>query len=474
MKKFVMLTMAVALIAFFAMPKGASAAAPQMIFKGDYQVVGIASDNVSDRNKDSNDHAAYVEQRFRLTHIAAMENVKGVFGIEVGWDEWGKSYTDNGVGTTYNQGGDNGVIADTPSTNIEVRMAYIEFNVPGMPLTVTAGKFFTWDHSMAIFAGAIAAPPALRFDYKIADGANLALWWAKMAEGTVSTNTLRGNGDADSDIYCLEFSQKTKAYDLGVYGIYNRDHRENDVSAASTGTTTTALTSKDDIYWAGVWAGFMAGPAKLGVDAIYSFGKKDRSYTGQADQDYSGYYLKVDGSVNLGGPTLNFLSVYASGDNDSSDNKIKNFAYADSNARYPSLGALLPGQGPNLLYWGNGIATEEYAQVLLPPSGYSAYEGGYSLGRWFTMVGATVPVDKLKLVAKYWYLQTAEKFPTASNYRNKNIGHEVDLEAHYQMTPNLTLSVEGDYLFAGDYFKTSSSMEPDNAWKAAWAIKLVF
>jgi len=85
-----------------------------------------------------------------------------------------------------------------------------------------------------------------------------------------------------------------------------------------------------------------------------------------------------------------------------------------------------------------------------------------------------MPVDKLKLVAKYWYLQTAEKFPAASNYRNKNMGHEVDLEAHYQMTPNLTTSVEGDYLFAGDYFKTLSTMEPDNAWKVAWAIKLVF
>ena len=473
MKKFVMLTMAVALIAFFAMPKGASAAAPQMIFKGDYQVVGIMSDNVYDRNDDSSDNAAYVEQRFRLTNIAAMENVKGVFGIEVGWDEWGKSYTANGIGTTtYPAGdpGDTGISGDTKATNIEVRFAYIEFNVPGMPLSVTAGKQALFTHNHAILTGA-AECPGLKFNYKIADGANLSLWWAKLAEGTVSSATLRGNGDADSDMYTLEYSQKTQAYDLGIYGVWNRDHRESNVASPPVAVTTQLY--NDDIYWAGVWAGFMAGPAKLGVDAIYSFGKRDRSYTGQTDLDYSGYYLKVNGSVNLGGPTLDFMSVYASGDNDNTDNKLNHFAYADAPARYPGLGLLTP--GPNLLYWGNGIAPEEYAQICIPTAGYSAYDSGSVLGRWFTMLGATVPVDnKLKLVAKYWYLQTAEKFPTASNYRNKNIGHEVDLEAHYQMTPNLTTSVEGDYLFAGDYFKTLSTMEPDNAWKVAWAIKLVF
>jgi hypothetical protein len=398
-----------------------------------------------------------------------MENVKGVIGIEIGWDEWGKSYSYQGVGTTLGQGGDTGVIADTPSTNMEVRMAYIEFNVPGMPLTVTAGKMFTWDHSMAIFAGAVAASPAIRFDYKVADGANLAFWWAKMAEGTVNSTSLRGNGDADMDIYTLEFSQKTKAYDYGVYGVYSGDHREFDANATGG---TTAMTFKDDIYWVGAWTGFMAGPVKLGVDAIYSFGKRDYYSASTTDQDYSGYYVKLNGSMNLGGPMLDFMSVYASGDNDSTDNKLNHFAYADANARYPSLGLMVP--GPNLLYWGNGIAVEEYSQVCLPTAGYSAYDSGSVLGRWFTMLGATVPVDKLKFVAKYWYLQTAEKFPTASSYRNKNIGHEVDLEAHYQMTPNLTVSVEGDYLFAGDYFKTSSTMDPDNAWKLAWAIKVVF
>jgi hypothetical protein len=470
MKKFVMLTMAVALAVFFAMPKGAYAAA-NIIFSGDYQVVGIMSDNVSDRNSDSSDSAAYVEQRFRLNHIAAMENVKGVIGIEIGWDEWGKSYSDNGVGGISNQDGDNGVIADTNATNIEVRMAYMEFNVPGMPLKVTAGRFFTFDHTMAIFAGGIAASPALRFDYKIDDGTNLALWWTKLAEGNLSNNTLRGNSDSDSDIYFLELSKKTQAYDFGVYGAYGRDHRETDVNAPVTGTTTTALTYKDDIYWTGLWAGFKAGPVKLGVDAIYSFGTRDRSYTGQSDIDYSGYYLRANGSMNLGGVILDVMSTYTSGDNDSSDDEFNHFAYLDSNARYPSLSALYP--SPNLLYWGNGIAVEEYAQILLPASGYSSYDGGYSLGRWFTMVGATIPVDKLKFIAKYWYLQTAEEFPTALNYRDKNMGHEIDLEAHYQLTPNLTVAVEGDYLIAGDYFN-SSSKEADNAWKAAWSIKLVF
>ena len=485
MKKFVMLTMAVALIAFFAMPKGASAVAPQMIFKGDYQVVGIMSDNVSDRNDDVSDGAAYVEQRFRLTHIAAMPNVKGIIGIEIGWDEWGKSYSYNGVGSQssinmFKDPGDTGVIADTNSTNIEVRMAYIDFNVPGMPLSVSAGKQFLFTHNHAIITAA-AATPGIKFDYKIAEGSKLSLWWTKLAENVVSDGNLRGNGDKDNDAYCLEFSQKTQAYDLGVYGAYNRDRRETGITPLAVGTSPQLY--QDDIYWAGLWAGFKAGPVKLGVDAIYSFGKRDRSYTGQTDLDYSGYYLRADASMNLGGPTLDFLSVYASGDNDSTDDKIKNFAYVDGNYRFPALGLLA--SGPNLLYWGNGIAPEEFAQICLPTSGWDNYDGtdnngnSYSLGRWFTMLGATMPVDKLKLVAKYWYLQTAATIPsiTRTNYYrsgSKNMGHEVDLEAHYQLTPNLTVSAEGDYLIAGEYFNPSATKDADNAWKVAWAIKLVF
>ncbi|MFH1624759.1 MAG: hypothetical protein ABID54_06345, partial [Pseudomonadota bacterium] len=77
MKKFLIVTLAVTLIAFFAMPRGAFAQA-KMIFTGDYWVVGVASDNVMDRNDDTGDKDAYVTQRFRLTTIAATENVKGV------------------------------------------------------------------------------------------------------------------------------------------------------------------------------------------------------------------------------------------------------------------------------------------------------------------------------------------------------------------------------------------------------------
>ncbi|MEW6616360.1 MAG: hypothetical protein AB1401_12970 [Thermodesulfobacteriota bacterium] len=473
MKKFVMLTMAVALIAFFAMPKGAYAAA-NIIFSGDYQVVGIASNNVSDRNSDTDDGAAFVEQRFRLTQIAAVENVKGVLGIEIGWDEWGKSYDPNsgGVGSIINQGGDSGMTWDTPATNMEVRIAYIDFNVPGTPLNVVAGKQFLLTHNQAILSAA-STSPGLKFDYKIADGSKLSLWWTKISEGNLSNNTLRGNGDSDSDMYCLEFSQKTQAFEVGVYGVYNRDHRETLVSAASTATSTSQQLYNDDIYWAGLWTGFNAGPVKLGIDAIYSFGK--RAYqaipAGQTDYDYSGYYLRADASMNMGAFILDFMSVYASGDNDSTDDKMKNFAYANANSRYPATGLLLP--GPNLLYWGNGVGVEEYAQICLPVSGYSAYDGGYSLGRWFTMVGATIPVDKLKFIAKYWYLQTAAGFPSTITYRDKDMGHEFDLEAHYQLTPNLTVAVEGDYLFAGKYFD-SSTKTADNAWKMAWNIKLVF
>ncbi|MFH2011321.1 MAG: hypothetical protein ABIJ37_07245, partial [Pseudomonadota bacterium] len=92
---------------------------------------------------------------------------------------------------------------------------------------------------------------------------------------------------------------------------------------------------------------------------------------------------------------------------------------------------------------------------------------------WLTMLGASYPIDKWTVIGKYWYMQTAQDFPSSVMYRSKEIGHEIDFELHYAVNANLELAVEADYLIAGNYFKYTDR-EPDNAYKLAWNVKLTF
>ncbi|MFH2011859.1 MAG: hypothetical protein ABIJ37_04010, partial [Pseudomonadota bacterium] len=433
MKKFVILTLALAVIALFAMPKGTSAA-PIFITKGDYQVFGTMNDNVVDMNSDTDDHAAYVTQRFRLTNIAIMKDVKGFFLIEVGWDEWGKSYgiQGGGAGESWHQGADTGVSSDMSNNNIEVRAAWIDFTLPGTPLSVSVGKQFLYTHNHTVISAA-GAVPSLQLTYNLAKGMDLKAWWVKIQEGTSSDAVLRGNGDDDNDLYALDFTMKNKTYEFGAYGVWNRMRTDNMVVAASSTPTPFVMPTAytDDIYWIGVWAGFTIGPVKVGFDAIYDFGTRDFTTSGVQDQDYSGYYLRADATMTLGGVKLDFLTMYASGDNDSTDNTMNQYATARNTCKYPSMGLFLP--GPNIFYWGNGIAAEDFTQACLPVSGWGLYDGTppgnpfntTALGRWLTMLGASYPIDKWTVIGKYWYMQTAQDFPSSVMYRSKEIGHEI-------------------------------------------------
>ncbi len=87
-------------------------------------------------------------------------------------------------------------------------------------------------------------------------------------------------------------------------------------------------------------------------------------------------------------------------------------------------------------------------------------------------------MDKIKFITKYWYLRTLVD-PADTNvlnqpYRDKVIGHEIDVEVHYKIYENLTLQVEMDYMIPGDYRMNEemalNGVSLDNAWKTAWGI----
>ncbi|GAI37042.1 unnamed protein product, partial [marine sediment metagenome] len=162
-----------------------------MIFNGEYRVVGVVADNVYDFLDEqpcgsSDDGVSFVMQRFRINTIAATENVKGVLGFEIGWDEWGKSYGSMGKGTIQ-AGGDTGVMVDYAAANMEVRLAYIDFTFPGTGVSLSAGKQSLFSHQHLILLGA-AMSPGIQLKVPLNKGSQLKLFWAKLVEGVTATS----------------------------------------------------------------------------------------------------------------------------------------------------------------------------------------------------------------------------------------------------------------------------------------------
>ncbi|MEE4351469.1 MAG: hypothetical protein V2J25_01235 [Desulfatiglans sp.] len=494
--------MAVAIMALLAVPYVASAAPVKMIFTGTYQIVGTASDNVHDFTDSEvimdgegeyvdafEDETNYVTQRFRLTSIAATENVKGVIGIEIGWDEWGKSYTTQSglgnLGGSFATGGDTGLMADTNSTNIEVRFAYVDFKIPDTGLSIAAGKQALYTHQQLVFTAAVAAP-GIQALWDMGNGMNLKFWWAKLIEGvnpySPAYGSLQGQGDSDQDFYYLELKKKFEGGTAGLYTAYERDYRELATSLGSI--LETPLTTSDFDHtenWFGAFANFNIGPVNLDLHGVYSTGEYEmvRNAAGDPDVDGSGWYGRVMANMKVGPTIVNAGMLYSSGDDNFEDDDYDVFGFVEAPSRFPS-GSLIA-MGPNLYFWGNGVAPEEYSAVCLPPS------GTHNLGHWFTNLGITYPMGKWKFVAEYWYLRSVEDPADPLTYDNPHadevIGHEFDFEIHYALTPNLTLSGEFDYLIAGDFFKDTRidyatgddvTYGTDDAWLLAWGIMYKF
>lgn len=482
MKKIAGLVLIIAISAFFAVSSSAVASDVKMIFKGSYQIVGAGSDNVHDFLDDTDDQTNYMEQRFRLTSIAATENVKGVLGIEIGWDEWGKSYSrqgglgDYGTGTSAS-GGDTGLVADSNSTNLEARLLYVDFKIPGTSFNISAGKQLLYTHDQLILTAA-APSPGIQFNYTFEDKSTFKGFWTKFIEGFLATDpaysSLQGQGDSDSDLFYIEYRKAWNALNFGAYGAYGRDYREKwtSLSGGSIPEITYDGFGSDkgydiDHYWVGGFGDFKLGQVKLNLHGAVSSGNYNAARGLTQDLDSFGYYGRLRASMNVKDLKFDIDTLYSSGDDDFTDNEINSFGAIEAPTTYRGTGIVYG--GPNILMWGNGIASEEYTLACCMP---------FPLGLWFTKLGVTYPLGKATLFADYWYLNSAEDPAAAKTYgqtyRDRQIGHEFDLELHYKLTPKLTLKGELDYLVAGDYFKTSATAGPDNAWLVACGIDYNF
>jgi len=148
--------------------------------------------------------------------------------------------------------------------------------------------------------------------------------------------------------------------------------------------------------------------------------------TAAADQKFRGYALELGANFNLNPVNFRAMYAYGSGDNNSTDNKNKNFVtYLDYVQHY------------TLVY--------EYQVV----STAGTYATGLTNTNYFNVGIDVTPIKDLTASLDAYIIRASATMPGVS----KSAGWEVDGKVVYSLAKNLTYQIDAGYFKSGDFYQ---------------------
>jgi hypothetical protein len=398
MKKLLILSLAALMVAAFTLP----ASALENVFGGYWRTRAFSNQDFSGQDDSAQDYSA-VDTRTRLYYTAILnDNLKFVNKFEFDAD-WGD--------TGYGDIGADGV-------SVEVKNTYADFNVGALRFTVgTQGhaiaRGFIFDDD---YTGVTAS-------FKMGDHQIIGTW-ARINEGNQGANPF-GNNSKDADLLALwPVFQLGEAFSLNPYVVLSYSDQSDATQANRQFGIPAQYDDGATIYWLGADVNATLGAVNLWATAIYQGGSADS--TTVDDADIQAWMGAIGASVPLGPASVHGQFVYASGDDDDTDDDLEAFFGANGQSYY-------------------------WSEIM----GYGTFDDQVSAGSpankignvWFANIGATIkPMEKLSLTGDIWYAALVEE-----NANNDDVlGVEVDLKASYQLVEGLNLDVIGAYLFADD------------------------
>ncbi len=374
-------------------------------------------ENVQGQPLDESDiEEFFADIKYRLEGtMAASDNVKGVFAIEIGGIQFGTSPAGDYSG--------DGVV-------VEVRKAYTEFQLPNMqdkarvsiglqPFTVN--KFVWWE-----------MVPAVQFK-SAARNIDYTLGWARGLEFFNDDDGQDLFEDADALLARADL-KPAQGTNLGLFALYQ--HAGNALAGPNNGYLIKQSGFGDyDIVTLGLDGGFTTptsyGNGFINWDLIYQTGSMDNELD---DQDVSAYLLHADVGANVGKARITYTFWYASGDDDDDDGDIENFMATDVD------------RADSIIFFEGGYTDDDYFT-----------EAPYILnkGLIFNKLALDYKVtEKTDVGLALLYLMTAEDLEYADGngveQSEDTLGTEVDAYVTHQLYPNLEVAMNAGYLFADD------------------------
>lgn len=411
----------------------------------------------------------FVDQRARLQYIAkASDDLKLVTHFEID-SRWGdNSYAPYGTGATSTASRNNGGALGADQVNLETKSVYLDFNIPGIPVNGKVGMqpiidsykgvLFNADAAGALFTGKTGALTTALGFFRFDD--------ARSAGVSVGKTT------RDFLIVDAKYAVN-KDLKVGASYYYYNDDKSVTGSAAITAPSPYVGGKDVELHMAGLNAA-----ANFGIVSVDGFvlGQDGRF----GDNHVSSLAANVGAKVQLpmGKVKTNFLYTSGSGNGKYNHsfvpvtNETSN-AYGE-NSFYDAGMALLMrspygmSNSDQAIVYDNG----NRGQGIL--AGFVGYDGTY--GKTFANANAGFMSAAVNnTVVKPKNNITGDK--NSSNY----MGTEINAEVGYKLYDNMTASVQGAYVFLGDYFKgtaktvgSNEGTDPTNPWLARILLNYTF
>jgi hypothetical protein len=413
----------------------------------------------------------YTEQRARLRYQATLTNdVKLVTQFELD-SRWGD--TSQSTATTRNVGG----AMEADQVNLETKNVYMQFKVPYLPTTVLAGIQPFDDAYKGIF---LSSDIAGVMTTTTLDKTTLRMGWLR---GYDNKNF---NG-ADSTIPAVNATSDSKgtsafvpgrySLDLGILEVAYKVSKQFQVGGSYYMTYDNLSNKSNVLNTLGVNAAYNFGAGVVDGFFLYQFGHNPTNNFGQVNQIVTAFAANVGAKVKAGPGTARANFLYASGD----DGKGAEHAF----------------QGVNQLGDGNATSTFPAAQMtmLITNTKYAANTdrgiintvSNYDQGVIGGFLGYDLDIDKTFIKGNLGMAAAARENQTfkpknqkTGTFNSNYIGTEINAEAGYKISENLTASLVGGYVILGDYWKYTAKMAdgtiktPDNPWKTQVVLRLVF
>ena len=407
-----------------------------------------------DVKNDVNDSWGEVKYRLWAEMASDNKNVKGVYAMEVGGLEFGKS---GSVGKS------KGGLYSGDGVNVETRWAYLDMQVPGVSdkMRLKTGlqpfnlnKYFWKETVMGV-----------NLDGKVGNFGYYVGWERpyRVDAGSAGANV----GDVDAFVGKVSFSPMAKSK-MGFFGSYLHNN-----SAVLHDADTGARTYKKldatkweikkftdqfdlDIYTMGLTGKFNINNLFFNGDFIYQGGTIDNAtYVNQDgvkstahNYDVSAFFAHVDAGAKIGATKITGTYMYASGDNDPNDDNIDAYMATDVDMFFSQV--LTEGHA----------TTDDYFT-----------ERPYILDKGMHLFKLAVDnkvTGKLKVGGALLYMLTAEDITytgaQGQNFADNSVGTEIDAYVKYKLYPDVSLTMNFGYLFTGDamdYFESDLNGSAD-------------
>jgi len=465
MKKFWIVLLALGLIAAFSMP----AAATELKIGGSYFVAGYYEDNRA--LQESKPSMAYYGQRIRLEPVFKVaEGLNFNMRMDAMERVWGQFAVASETSTAAGYLNDRNKMDEQ---NIQFRRGWMDFITPvGMFVIGYRGD----GEYGTTFGDTPGEGPMVVYILPLSKEFALVAGYEQLAEGRLGTTTLApGYVDSDGARWFISGRYARPNFEAGILPMYVRMASTRPIGMPVMDIGWKTL----DTYFLDLYFKATIGPVY--IEAEYAnwwgdYAKFDNLSTvkgipgavwnapgmpgsmgiPQNDVDLESQQWYLMAKLNLGPAYVGAQYAYSSGDDPST---------LDKSEAWPSPGYSL-WQPCLILFedwtdrWSSSLGSGGTTNNLFVNASLYQIFGGYN------------PMPKLGIKASFTYAVADEK-PT--NYVDDDYGYEADLTVSYKIYDNLEYMVGFGYLWAGDYYKgTSSTFKVDDDYLVMHKLTLTF